>query len=121
MIVEKGSFRDPAGKIYYKNDRVFRKLTTLGINRFLELEQSDIISKSIKRFDALKRLNYINVELLGNMMNAIESPNSRLAKPCGEVLEYFYTQRENKVLIKNYLNYTNLSPELMKKVKHYLN
>ena len=49
MIDEKGSFRDPAGKIYYKNDRVFRKLTTLGINRFLELEQSDIISKSIKK------------------------------------------------------------------------
>ena len=49
MIEEKGSFRDPAGKIYYKNDRVFRKLTTLGINRFLELEQSDIISKSIKK------------------------------------------------------------------------
>ena len=49
MIDEKGSFRDPAGKIYYKNNRVFRKLTTLGINRFLELQQSDIISKSIKK------------------------------------------------------------------------
>ena len=30
MIHENGSFRDPAGKIYYKNNRVFRKLTALG-------------------------------------------------------------------------------------------
>ena len=49
MIDEKGSFRDPAGKVYYKNDRVLRKLTTIGVNRFLKLQESNIISKSIQK------------------------------------------------------------------------
>ena len=31
MIEEKGSFRDPAGKIYYKDNRVFRKLSVEGV------------------------------------------------------------------------------------------
>ena len=48
MIHENGSFRDPAGKIYYKNNRVFRKLTALGVERFLGLKESGIISRSIK-------------------------------------------------------------------------
>ena len=49
MINEKGSFRDPAGKIYYKNNRIFRKLTPLGTERFLKLKESNIISKSIQK------------------------------------------------------------------------
>ena len=49
MIDENGSFRDPAGKIYYEDNRVLRKLTTLGIERFLKLENTNIISKSIKK------------------------------------------------------------------------
>jgi ribosomal protein L11 methylase PrmA len=48
MIYEKGSFRDPAGKIYYKNNRIFRRLSTLGIDRYLALNENSIISKSIK-------------------------------------------------------------------------
>ena len=43
MIEEKGSFRDPAGKIYYKDNRVFRKLSVEGVKRFQELKDSDII------------------------------------------------------------------------------
>ena len=49
MIDENGSFRDPAGKIYYEDDRVFRKLTALGTERFLELQNINIISKSIEK------------------------------------------------------------------------
>jgi ribosomal protein L11 methylase PrmA len=49
MIDEKGSFRDPAGKIYYENNRIFRKLTAIGIERFLKLKASNIISKSIQK------------------------------------------------------------------------
>ena len=49
MIDEKGSFRDPAGKIYYENNRIFRKLTTLGVERFSKLKESNIISKSIQK------------------------------------------------------------------------
>ena len=48
MIEEKGSFRDPAGKIYYKDNRVFRKLSVEGVKRFQELKDSDIITLSIK-------------------------------------------------------------------------
>ena len=48
MIHEKGSFRDPAGKIYYKNNQVFRKLSAIGVERFLALKESGIISQSIK-------------------------------------------------------------------------
>ena len=47
MIEEKGSFRDPAGKIYYKDNRVFRKLSVEGVKRFQELKESDIINLSI--------------------------------------------------------------------------
>jgi ribosomal protein L11 methylase PrmA len=49
MIDENGSFRDPAGKIYYEDNRVFRKLTALGTERFLELQNINIISKSIEK------------------------------------------------------------------------
>jgi ribosomal protein L11 methylase PrmA len=49
MNDEKGSFRDPAGKIYYENNKVFRKLTALGVERFLKLQDSSIISKSIEK------------------------------------------------------------------------
>ena len=48
MIEEKGSFRDPAGKIYYKDNRVFRKLSVDGVKRFQELKDSNIITLSIK-------------------------------------------------------------------------
>ena len=34
MIEEKGSFRDPAGKGFYFKDRVFRKLSSSGEERF---------------------------------------------------------------------------------------
>jgi ribosomal protein L11 methylase PrmA len=49
MIDENGSFRDPAGKIYYEKNRVFRKLTPLGIKRFSDLRDGDIILKSIEK------------------------------------------------------------------------
>lgn len=48
MIEEKGSFRDPAGKIYYKDNRVFRRLNKDGIKRFLPLKECGVIKQSIK-------------------------------------------------------------------------
>ena len=41
---------------------------------------------------ALKRLNFFNDLLLTNLSNAMFSANSRLANPCGAVLNYFYNQ-----------------------------
>ena len=49
MNRECGSFRDPAGYIYYENNRVFRKLSPDGAKRYLELFDNDIISKSISK------------------------------------------------------------------------
>ncbi len=49
MIKENGSFRDPAGQIYYENGRIFRRLTSLGVQRYLDLSDNDIISKSISK------------------------------------------------------------------------
>ncbi len=49
MIKENGSFRDPAGQIYYENGRVFRRLTSIGVQRYLDLSDNDIISKSISK------------------------------------------------------------------------
>ena len=33
--IDQGSFRDPAGKIFYYNDRIFRLLSEEGIKRFI--------------------------------------------------------------------------------------
>ena len=83
--------------------------------------QSYEFKTRVNAANALKTLNYIDNEVIANLMNAIESPNKRLAGPCGKVLTYFYDQRTNKVLIKNYLNQHAVSNELMVKVKEYLN
>jgi aminopeptidase N len=51
---------------------------------------------------ALKRLDYFDNKLLANLCNAILSPNTRLATPAGEVLQYFYSQDKNKKVIADY-------------------
>ena len=47
MKEEKGSFRDPAGKIFYYQNKVFRKLSNYGFKRFEYLYKNGIIQKSI--------------------------------------------------------------------------
>ena len=41
MDFEKGSFRDPAGKIFYKSNRVFRKIDKQGADRINYLIDND--------------------------------------------------------------------------------
>ena len=48
MIEEKGSFRDPAGKIFYHNNKVYRKLSKLGEARLRYIIDKNIIVDSIK-------------------------------------------------------------------------
>ena len=48
MIEESGSFRDPAGTIFYINDRIFRKINKVGANRVNFLENKKILNESIK-------------------------------------------------------------------------
>lgn len=47
MDFEKGSFRDPAGQIFYKYKRVFRKINKQGTDRINYLIDNDLINKSI--------------------------------------------------------------------------
>ena len=49
MIEESGSFRDPAGTIFYINDRIFRKINKFGLDRINFLEKEKILEESIKR------------------------------------------------------------------------
>jgi len=45
---EHGSFRDPAGKIFYRKDGVYRELSESGIKRFTFLKKDNLINDLIK-------------------------------------------------------------------------
>ena len=62
MVYEDGSFRDPAGRIYYKNNRIFRKLTAIGIARFLPLKENSIISRSVEKGFLIKTKEIENID-----------------------------------------------------------
>ncbi|MDC3125834.1 hypothetical protein OA418_03250 [Candidatus Pelagibacter sp.] len=47
MKEETGSFRDPAGRIFYHQNKVFRKLSNRGFEKFEYLYKNEIIQKSI--------------------------------------------------------------------------
>ena len=49
MIEESGSFRDPAGVIFYIHDRIFRKINKVGIDRVNFLEKKKILKESIEK------------------------------------------------------------------------
>lgn len=62
MIEEKGSFRDPAGKIFYSDEKVFRKVNKDGINRLKFILENNIISKSIEKEFLIKTTKYKSTE-----------------------------------------------------------
>ena len=47
--IEAGSFRDPAGKIFYKDNKVFRILKDEGIKRFKFLKSSGLLNDLIQK------------------------------------------------------------------------
>ena len=49
MYFEYGSFRDPAGKIFYNEDKVYRELSEIGIKRFTFLKKNNLIDDLIKK------------------------------------------------------------------------
>jgi hypothetical protein len=51
---------------------------------------------------ALKRLDYFNQTEMKNLFSAIFSPNTRLANPCGDVLNTFYNQDQYRKMISDY-------------------
>ena len=58
---EPGSFRDPAGKIFYHNNKVYRILEFEGEKRFEFLEKTKILEESIKKNFLIKSYK-INVK-----------------------------------------------------------
>ncbi|HET6992499.1 MAG TPA: hypothetical protein VFJ43_14290, partial [Bacteroidia bacterium] len=51
---------------------------------------------------ALKRLDYFTPALMKNLTLAVFSPNTRLANPCGDVLNTFYNQDQYRKMISDY-------------------
>jgi ribosomal protein L11 methylase PrmA len=49
LIFEKGSYKDPAGQVFYYNDSVYRALTKEGVKRFNEIKNKGIIDESISK------------------------------------------------------------------------
>ena len=49
LYFEYGSFRDPAGKIFYNEDKVYRELSEIGIKRFTFLKKNNLIDDLIKK------------------------------------------------------------------------
>ena len=62
MIEEKGSFRDPAGKIFYSDEKVFRKVNKDGLDRLKFILENNIISKSIEKEFLIKTTKYKSTE-----------------------------------------------------------
>ena len=46
---DSGSFRDPTGKIFYKNKKVYRKLFKSGSSRFKFLKDNGLLEDLIKK------------------------------------------------------------------------
>ena len=46
---EPGSFRDPSGRVFYKNNRVFRSLSKNGAKRFEFLKKNNLLEDLIKK------------------------------------------------------------------------
>ena len=47
--IDQGSFRDPAGKIFYHNNRIFRLLSEEGIKRFNFLKENKLLEECISK------------------------------------------------------------------------
>lgn len=52
---------------------------------------------------AVKRLNYFATPLLENLTSAMVSSNTRLAYPCGETLDFFYSQAQYRSQIATFV------------------
>jgi aminopeptidase N len=52
---------------------------------------------------ALKRLDYFDDAEMKNLVSAVFSPNTRLANPCGDVLNTFYNQDKYRKMIWDYV------------------
>ena len=63
--VDQGSFRDPAGKVLYYNDRVLRLLNKDGVDRFNFLNENNLLDSCISNKFLVKsnKINSDNINL----------------------------------------------------------
>ena len=94
---DKGSYRDPAGKIFYYKGRVLRGLNSKGVERFKHIKENNILDESIKQnflipttevtdlpkinelseFDLIlehKKIDYIKMQRLNKSLKYISKP-----------------------------------------------
>ena len=57
----------------------------------------------VNAMNSLKKLGYFDKKFLDNLLDAAQSPNSRLAGPAGDVLKYYYEQSAHKKLIEDHI------------------
>lgn len=69
-------------------------------------------------FNSLKAVNYCDEKLAANLFDAILNPNSRLAGPASQLMEFFSQQTAYKNIMTDYYrkqNYSTAQKELIKK------
>ncbi len=97
MIEETGSFRDPAGKIFYHKNKVLRKLSESGKERFDFLIKEEILNKSIEKKFLIKTKIFEDDDSLKNKDN-----NLILEHECVPYVSYPYEWSFNQ--LKLHLN-----------------
>jgi len=77
--VDQGSFRDPAGKVLYYNDRVLRLLNKDGVDRFNFLNENNLLDSCISNKFLVKsnKINSDNINL-NNLENKIIIEHERI-------------------------------------------
>lgn len=69
---------------------------------------------------SLKSMNYLDEGSLASMIEATFSFNSRLARPMGEILDYYFDQMEYKYMMIDYVSSKNWDDREFRKVKKFL-
>jgi aminopeptidase N len=64
----------------------------------------------INAMEAVKRLDYFDVNLMNNLLNALMSSNGRLAAPAEDLLRYFYAQDLHRNAIAEYVKTQKWEP-----------
>jgi hypothetical protein len=70
---------------------------------------------------AIKRLNYYDPLLIEYLVDAVQSPNGRLAGPCGETLKAFYEMNKYRKSISDYVYSQKLEGWQLTAVRKYVN
>ena len=70
---------------------------------------------------AIKRTNYFDVAMIPNLIDAVLSPNGRLANPCGETLKFFYDMDKYHSVIATYVSSRKWLDWQLELIKKFVN